>query len=537
MLKSQITREELELLGAEIRRHIGLDVVERGLELQQKGYVYNTEVLPEGAIVSKVQDSVVFEVRLEPGQFGQSVCSCPYEAHCEHQAAVFFYTYAVYARPDAFVKEWKHRQDAQPQAPAAKASRLHRQTALAPSAQPDTAPLKEAASAEEWLTHIDSELDAFLERHPSWKYELEEYYSAAVQTAIRPSAWWLPGTKRLLTIQALLAAMRRMEKQFAFDQSGRNLSQYKQAAGHLTERIDELCDASDTKETAARWPEHAQRIGAYISEQLHRPADPPLVRWIQLYRIVWARLLVDPAWREREEIRLERLLNSPGSPSFENDAWRKAKAHFDMLAERDREAWRRLEQLPAFHPEEGLFYIGELRRAEQWERLWRWLQWLLPQCGKTDRDLFRKLCAYAAEAAKPLQREDEWARALVSLLPSSYYVYTEFLIQAGRFRDWIDYHTLEQAAIPELYPADLRTIETHDPRLVLPLYHQSIERNIAQKNRNAYKEAIRLIKKLATLYDGARQPERFEQYLQHLSLHYSRLRAFREELKKGKLLR
>lgn len=538
MLKTQITREELERLGAEIRRHFDLHTVERGLEFQQKGYVYNTEVVPGRAIVSKVQGGQVYDVKLDLDFFGLSECSCPYDGCCEHMAAVFFYAYAVYMRPDAFVKEWKLKQE-EPQ-PAGKASKLHRQTALLASAQPAVSSLKESDPPELWLAHVEREFAAFSERHNQWKYDIEEYYSAAVQTAIRPSTWWLPGTKRLLTAMGLLYALRKLEQDCeAGGQYGANRQlHFKETAEALERRLADTVDEIEAAETARRWPDHLLSLGGFVTRALAAKPAVTYVRWLDMYRLLWTRLLRQEAWVDWETARIDSILaDSARLTESEKDDWLKAGAHFDMLAGRDQEAWRKLCMTSSFHPEEGLFYADEFRRTGQWERLWLWLQRLLPQCRKTDRELFRKLCAYAAEAAKPLGREDEWARALVSMLPASYYVYTEFLIRAGRFREWTDYHLAENVPVFELYPSDLRAAESHDPTLVLPLYHQTIERCILQKNRTAYKEAIRLMKKLASLYAQAGQPERYELFLRRLSQHYSRLRAFREELTKGKLLR
>ncbi|TMV48178.1 SWIM zinc finger family protein [Paenibacillus mesophilus] len=538
MLKTQITREELERLGEEIRRHFELHTVERGLEFQQKGYVYNTEVLPGRAIVSKVQGGEVYDVKLDLDFFGLSECSCPYEGCCEHMAAVFFYAYSAYARPDFFVKDWKLRQE-EPRV-ARSGSKLHRQTALLPSAQPATVSLKESAAPEEWFAHIEREFAAFSERHNQWKYDIEEYYSAAVQTAIRPSTWWLPGTKKLLTAMGLLYALQKLERDYDAGGQGTapRLLNYRETAEMLERRLEETADEIDAVETARRWPDHLHSLGAFASEAMTAKPAVPYVRWLDVYRLLWTRLLRQEAWMEQEAARLERILAdfAPLTESARDDLL-KARAHFDVLTGLDKEAWSRLGKTASFHPEEGLFYAGEFRRTGQWERLWLWLQWLLPQCRKTDRDLFQKLCSYAAEASKPLGREDEWARALVSMLPASYYVYTEFLVKTGRFRDWAEYHLAERVAVFELYPSDLRAAETHDPTLVFPLYHQSIERCILQKNRTAYKEAIRLMKKLASLYTQAGQPERYELFLRKLSQQYSRLRAFREELTKGKLLR
>lgn len=538
MLKKQITREELDRLGEEIRRHFDLPTVEQGLEHQQKGYVYNTEVLPDRSIVSKVQGGEAYSVKLDLDFFGLSECSCPFDGYCKHMAAVFFYAYSVYARPDAFVKDWKQRQE-EP-LPGRNSSKLHRQTALLPSAQPAAVGLKENATPDEWFAHIAAEFTAFAERHNQWKYDIDEYYSAALLTAIRPSTWWVPGAKKLLTLFGLLYALHKLEQNFntGGPAAAQRRPDYASTAEALERRLEETAGETDAGEAAARWPEHVLAMAAFVSREMSAKPEAPLVRWIDAYRLLWTRLLRQEQWMAQEVAAIDSLLETSAyMPEAVQDDWRKARAHFDVLAGRDKEAWLALRRAASFHPGEALFYAKSFRETGQWERLWRWLQWLLPQCRKSDRELFQQLCAHAAEAAKELGREDEWVRALVSMLPASYYVYTEFLIKARRFRDWTNYHLAERVAVFELYPADLRAAETHDPTVVFPLYHQTIDRCILQKNRASYKEAIRLLKKLAALYHQAGQQDRYELFLQRLSLQYARLRAFREELTKGKLLR
>jgi uncharacterized Zn finger protein len=82
----------------------------------------------------------------------------------------------------------------------------------------------------------------------------------------------------------------------------------------------------------------------------------------------------------------------------------------------------------------------------------------------------------------------------------------------------------------------LRAVEAHDPTLAFPLYHHAVERRIAQKNRTAYKESVRLLKKLGELYRQAGRADRFADYMDRLRQRYARLHAFQEELRKGKLV-
>ncbi|MDT2246553.1 hypothetical protein P7H16_05635 [Paenibacillus larvae] len=81
---------------------------------------------------------------------------------------------------------------------------------------------------------------------------------------------------------------------------------------------------------------------------------------------------------------------------------------------------------------------------------------------------------------------------------------------------------------------ELKAVEETDPALLLPLYHQSIERAILEKNRSSYKIAVRLLKELQEYYRILGRELQWKQYITFLSDKYARLRAFQEEFKKGK---
>jgi uncharacterized Zn finger protein len=80
----------------------------------------------------------------------------------------------------------------------------------------------------------------------------------------------------------------------------------------------------------------------------------------------------------------------------------------------------------------------------------------------------------------------------------------------------------------------MKQVEAAEPALLLPIYHQAVEKSIQEKNRTSYTNAVRYLKRLQALYQKLGQPERWSLYMQRLVHKYARLRAFQEELKKGK---
>ena len=82
----------------------------------------------------------------------------------------------------------------------------------------------------------------------------------------------------------------------------------------------------------------------------------------------------------------------------------------------------------------------------------------------------------------------------------------------------------------------MKEIQKEQPEVLLPILHLQVVNLIAAKNRSSYREAVRYLKKLRTIYKKAKQVDVWESYIHFISEENKRLRAFQEELKKGKLL-
>lgn len=59
---------------------------------------------------------------------------------------------------------------------------------------------------------------------------------------------------------------------------------------------------------------------------------------------------------------------------------------------------------------------------------------------------------------------------------------------------------------------------------------------IEERNRKAYRRAVRYLKKLRTLYKRLKRTDEWDAFIIHIANLHSRLRALQEELRKGKLI-
>lgn len=544
MLKKQINKDELDRLGGRIKETFHLLVLESGLELQQKGYVYNTEITQDRKLVAKVQDLQVYDVQLDLDSPDSSVCTCPTEGTCKHMAAAFFYVFSVYGRPDAFVRAIKQEENATVarNSSTRNTSALHRKTVML--AAPDIvveAP-KESTSPEQWQSFMLKQWVAFTLKNQQHKLFLDDYYNAALRTITQPTQWWSRTPRLLFAVQAGLHLLTWLDDDFKQRQTLGYVipgDRHREAADALQDKWKVSLRELDAEEAAAKWPEHLAAMADQVRLLLLDAREESPFSAIAIYRLLWSQLLQQasaPSMADEQE-RLEAVRSNLNLPEFTRNSALLAIVHFLLLQREDGRAWSVLVSGRQFRPEQLIAFFEEWQQQEDWLRIWQWIERLNPAFRTMNEKSFQLFSGFGHAAARALGCADEWLGKLSTLLPRSYYAYTEALMGLGRYRRWVNFHLAERIGLSSLYPIDMRVIETHDPSLLLPVYHQSIDDYIRQKNRTAYKEAIRLLKKLSALYKQLGRQDRFEAFIERLARHYARLRAFQEELKRGKLIR
>lgn len=222
---------------------------------------------------------------------------------------------------------------------------------------------------------------------------------------------------------------------------------------------------------------------------------------------------------------------APGTRA--RDIYVLASVHFDILLQADDIALKRLEGLHAKELNDFFVILQHCQKEQAWERVLVWLRWLLPLLPKAKKEDFHEICAIWQETMTHQASDQEWIQVMRTLLPRSYYYYADYLMRTSRYRQWIDLQLSTGISPVDLQSEHVKAVEQADPSYLLPLYHQAIERVIEEKNRTAYQEAVKMLKKLQSYYTKIHQPNRWESYITQLSDRYSRLRAFQQELEKG----
>lgn len=537
MLKTQISKAQIDLLAEEVRTFFDPVTLEQGLEYQQKGLVYNAEV--DGRTYkAKVQDELTCEVALDLDFLISSRCSCGAEAYCKHMAAAFFYAYSVYGHPDAFVK-----QISSPSGDKSNVSPSQRRiAAMTASIHPSSVrhPL-EIDGLEQWLVYFAEQYRPFSNANAKNKAFSEDYFSAALEALIHPSAKWNVHLQKWFVLAALLFLAQKADEWHSSDFSrlGHTPVHLRKAASRLDEHIVQISDELTADNRAGRLDMFGQSEATEWIEWLRERAfahPQRLTNWLDIYRRLWTGPLSVPIWVEREKRFLQEKTLDPAFSSWQRDRLIYALAHFDLAEGNDEAATRQLAQMQTVKAEYFIGTLRALRDSGQWGRLLHWLRWLTPAMKEAPQAIFNQLCDYWSETTKHLPCDEEWLHILTSHLPRSYEKWADYLLYTERYREWISLQLIRSPSPAEVPPAVMRIIEQRRPDALLPLYHQEVERLVVQRNRESYRIAVKWIKKLRSLYNDLGETSKFDVYVKLLSHRYNRLRSFQEELRKGKLV-
>ncbi|WP_438444900.1 SWIM zinc finger family protein [Gorillibacterium sp. sgz5001074] len=535
MLKLKLPKNRIEFLASGAERRMKLPVLERGWEYFHRGLVDHVNLVQGYILQAHVRGKDTFLVSLDLETFEKSECTCAFEGYCKHMAAVIFYAYSAHGRPELLLMRLKQ----------SILTRRRTSKASGGKASADKTPADPAASIlpelppKEWARLFEQRFHGY---SLSNQHSVEQFQQAVWDTLGELAKDWPEPLRELYRLHLTLYILKKID-QFHTDNLSSYLSYYiengcKIVSGQCWEKLrDHTAQDSAIRSAADAYPAHWKETLSLVGAGAAKARTGP-VHWPDVYRYLWFKLFhgtgseaAELAAKERR--RLELLLDQPSGTPRTRDGLLLALTTFDVMEGRDAEAMKRLEELNTKQFADFYVLLERFAESGDWGRMLEWLRWLLPVLAKAKQEEFNAGCAFWVEAMKHQPSDDEWLRVMLSLLPRSYYYYTDYLMQTKRYRQWVDLQLAAGVTPANLYTAELKTVEADNPSLLLPLFHQSVERAVMEKNRDSYKLAIRHMKKLHSLYKQLGKPELWEDYLARLHVKYARLRAFREELAKG----
>ncbi|WP_135556425.1 SWIM zinc finger family protein [Paenibacillus cymbidii] len=495
-------------------------------------------------------------------RLASSTCSCPSVDHCEHIAAVLYAVFRRFAlsmstfnaaaavaeadrngtskpakrRPPAAAPDAQRKQQTEPANAMAPAVRTAPQPKSPLQRQSDDALPSPAGTVGSWHRYFQRTTDKPL---GSPKSMLSSWGTRTKAQLLDPVSKWDPITRNLYAIHAHLHLISLINEAYVRSMT-RYLyesehSTYRQLIRDLTADLLKLAFDIDRGEVYSRHAGLLRETIDYIAVHAF-PQARTAIDWPHIYRMLWWNLFSVKPLLDAERHRLGNAIAKAEQHTIQREELTKALAHLDVVEDRDDQAIATLEKLTSqVEPESFFPYLRAFRASAMWPRALHWLRWLLPAMANTDREKMAYYLSMWRDVSTAVQATDEWNTVLIRLFPASQAMYTAHAMEQGRYREWVELHIAHNILPLHADAGAMRKIAADEPAALLPYYHQAIELLIEAKNRDGYQAAVHLLTRLRPLYDNLHASSRWKQYMTHLSQHYSRLRAFQEELRKGNL--
>lgn len=512
-----------------IRTYFDKTILKRGWNYFTDGAVLETSIEGTSIVKARVSGSSSYRVTIDLKSFTRSSCSCPYGSYCKHMAAVL---YEVAEQEGFDPKELKNgvpQQGVTHSGLDLKTRQAVRQTKLPTP----------TGTCEEWLTYFDKQYGNSMIYNA---FSLEEVYMRAWGQLNKLADAWEPTIRGIYDIQVVLYLMQLCDrlagsKSDTYDFYYHADYYFMRIARHNWEQLASALHGIDTNIAQQRYLGHLKELASFLAVNQEKGKVKSKSRWFDIYKLLWSRLLFTKSLVQDETARLWERVADQRVDNQSRQAAVNGLAHFDIMNGDDEDAWQRaMKAREDVALEDWFGYLQMFVHRQEWERLLKWLRWLGPEVRRNKSYYANDYLDFWDEAAAHIEVEEERREAMVTLLPASYRHYSSFLLLKEDYQAWADLCLLLNLSPNHIEKSDLKIVEKGDVRFLLPIYHYAAEAHIEGKNRADYKEAVKLLKKLATAYKKLKQAPRFEDYVQQLSKQYSRYRAFQEELRKGKLI-
>ncbi|WP_018133130.1 SWIM zinc finger family protein [Effusibacillus pohliae] len=552
-------RLSMEDLTNRIRPYFRDTILKRGWDYYLADSVEDLEMEGKAVIKATVYGSEPYQVRIHLDAFPSSTCSCPYGDYCKHMAAVLFEACAAAGlTPRQFLSPKRKRAGGADQADtdataiqaeaeiaaAAVEAAASAAAGTAPSPVPKTAGRRritapqETGSVAEWHSYFEKQFG----KHPFYGAHFLETITLQIRDHLFPFAQsWNPTIRCLYQLHVNLFVLKlcsqfyqKYENPYAYYSD--HSAYYREQSVRCIEEIIRLINQPDVVEVRRLYSRHLVETAHFLAEHAFPGKQTP-INWSFVYRFLWWSWLNVSEWVHAERLRLQAELKKPGLQPIRKDALVTALVHFEIMAGNDQQAMKMAdEQLSVKDPGSFMGYLHTFFDLQEWDRMVAWLRWMKPLVKHAGQPYMSWYLQYWREVGKQIETEAEWVETALYLLPDSYSYYADYLMERKRYREWVDLNLLCRLSPLQADPTDLKRVEAHDPALVLPLYHQAIDRFIAEKNRDSYKQAVKLLKKLKQHYRRLKQEQRWNKYIAFLTKQYARYRALQEELKKGNII-
>ncbi|GLB59007.1 SWIM zinc finger family protein [Cytobacillus sp. NCCP-133] len=528
----QFAANELKgLLRAENEEDVRL--VQKGLMLFRQGLVSQLRFEGDKAVAA-VQDVTPAKVELDFEFIHLSECSCPAEGFCRHQVAVFLQLLSKARSVSMWIEEWrkpiKEKQ-------TAKNWGLQRAKDLLKSSR------LEKADYDRWISAFDESFTELMEKQgeprPYVLPELFHVYLRRMKAGAPVEQEW----KLLYLLVGYVFSFKKMMSLSMKYGHGEELIDryYRHLYQLLMEESVEIMNKLSVHSLPFAFDQFIEKlkedstglVTGHFSLEYERA---------HLYRLLWTHFFKKKEWRDAEMKKIEALNKEGNTPSLPLIV---GYTHLNILERNEDRALSILNVPNEMMTPYMLDWLDYFSAQKEWNRMTPYVESFIHQLRdylKQSEDYYACMdfTRMAIKAISPFCLEnskmDLYEKALMETLPYSYSDYEYLLFERGEFNKWADLQAFIGFDIDMLGHDRIKEISKREPAILLPLYHHAIQNHIAMKNRDHYREAVRKMKKLRTLYKKLKRQEDWQLFLEMLLKKTKRLRAFQEECKRGKLI-
>ncbi|WP_368974929.1 hypothetical protein NST61_18385 [Caldifermentibacillus hisashii] len=259
---------------------------------------------------------------------------------------------------------------------------------------------------------------------------------------------------------------------------------------------------------------------------------------LQIYWYVWKSLFTRPQLRNEELDFAEKTAKKGANAS----SWQFAYMFQLFLSGRVEESLALLKNIGSNYLSYLLLFMDYYFAGKNWNGFTKLAQFLIEHIKdyldtisySLKQKFFYSIDTVFHQFAKETGRYDLYEQLLIAMYPFATRELSYFYFERKEYGKLIEFVQLSNFGY--LSSDILRTIQKEEPQYLLPYYHRKVQMAIDQKNRQSYKEAVRHLKKLRTIYKKLKKEEKWEVYFEQLLHETKRLRAFQEECQRGKLI-
>lgn len=508
-------------------------LVQKGLMLFRQGLVYQLR-FESDKVLAAVQDVTPAKVELDLEYIHLSECSCPAEGFCRHQVAVFLQLLSRARSVSMWIEEWrkpiKEKQ-------TAKSWGIQRAKDLLKSSG------KQKTDYDQWIAAFEESFTELMEKQGEPRpYVLPELF----HVYLRRMKAGAPVEQEWKLLYLLVGYVFSFKKLMALSRKyghGEELIDryYRHLYQSLMEDSVEIMNKLSVHSLPFAFDQFIEKLKDESNGLITGPFGLEYER-AHLYRLLWTHFFKKKEWREAEIHKLDsynKEVESPYLPSMVG------YVHLHIVERNDDQALSVLNVPNEIMTPYMLYWLDLFTAQKDWNRMGPYVEAFIHKlrdylkrsddyyaCMDFTQLAIRSISPYCLENSKL----DLYEKALMETLPYSYGDYEYLLFEKGEFDKWADLQAFIGFDIDTLGKDRIREISKSEPAILLPLYHHAIQDHINMKNRDHYREAVRKMKKLRTLYNKLKRQEDWQFFLEMLLEKTKRLRAFQEECKRGKLI-